>query len=167
MRRARQHEEKRVDDVVVTQAAMRRDPALDLMGIRQAPKLVQHHSRRERADPHIVPGDLPPDAMNERLDGVFGGGIDGLPMDRLMARDRRGDNDVARAAGHHVRQDCADGAKDALHIDVDDPIPFVGIAARDISCDIASGVGEQNAGSCPPTFTVLRDYLEIWTNYGN
>src|ERR1700722_9094023 len=40
MRRPGEHEEKRVNDVVVAQAAMRGDPTLDLFRIGQAPKLV-------------------------------------------------------------------------------------------------------------------------------
>jgi hypothetical protein len=39
----------------------------------------------------------------------------------------------------------ADGAKDALHIDVDHAIPFLGIAASNLSGDIASRVGELDA----------------------
>src|SRR5579872_3582497 len=85
MPRARQHEKKRVNDVVITQAAMRRDPTLDLMPIGQAPKLVQDHPRRQRAYAHIMLGDLPAHAMNERLHRMLGRRIDGLPVDRLMA----------------------------------------------------------------------------------
>jgi hypothetical protein len=40
MRRPGEHEKKRVNDVVVAQAAMRGDPTLDLFRIGQAPKLV-------------------------------------------------------------------------------------------------------------------------------
>lgn len=67
MRRTGQHEEKRLNDVVVAQAAMRRDPTIDLFRFGQASKLVQNHPRRQRAYAHIVLGDLPAHAMNERL----------------------------------------------------------------------------------------------------
>ena len=72
IRRACQHEKKRVNDIVVAQAAMRLNPTLDLLRICQAPKLVQDYPRRERANPHIVLGDLAPHAMNKRLDRMLG-----------------------------------------------------------------------------------------------
>src|SRR3984957_19951593 len=40
MRRSGEHEKKRVNDVVVAQAAMRGDPTLDFFRIGQAPKLL-------------------------------------------------------------------------------------------------------------------------------
>ena len=127
MRRARQHEEKRVDDVVVRKppcAATRR--SISWGSVRPQARSAPFPARARRSA-HCA-CDLPADAVNERLDGVFGGGIDGLPMDRLMARDRRSDERCRPSGGRSCPANCADGAKRSS-IDVDDPIPLVGIAA--------------------------------------
>jgi hypothetical protein len=79
---------KRVNHIVVAQAAMGGDPPVDLVRIGQAPKLVQDHSRRQRSHAHVVLGDLSAHAMNERLHRMLGRRIDWLSMDGLMARDR-------------------------------------------------------------------------------
>ena len=67
-----------------------------------------------------------------------------------MACNRRGDDDVSRAAGDHIRQYRANRAKHALHVDVDDSIPFVGVALGDVAGDIASRIGEQNVDGTKP-----------------
>ena len=47
-------------------------------------------------------------------------------------------------------EDRVNRAKHALHIDVDDLVPLLGIAAGDVSVDIASRIGEQNVDRTEP-----------------
>lgn len=89
---------------------MRLNPTVDLVLIGQAQKLVQNHSARHRSHAHIVFGDLPAHAMHKGLHRVLGRRIDRLPRDRLTASNRRGEDDVSRAAGHHARPHRVDRA---------------------------------------------------------
>ncbi|MNU04630.1 hypothetical protein D3C72_2491240 [compost metagenome] len=72
---------------------------------------------------------------------MFGGGIDRLPLDGLVAGNRAGDDDIARAPGDHAGQHSADQAEDAADIDLHQLIPGVGIAIGHVAGDIEASIG--------------------------
>ena len=109
-----------------------------------APELVQHDAGRDLADAQAVGGDLAAEAVHEALDGVLGGAVDRLPVQRGVAGDRAGHDDVARAALDHAGQHGADGAEDAGDVDRDHLLPGVGVAVLDVAGDVEAGVGEED-----------------------
>jgi len=60
---------------------------LDFSRIANAPQFVQHCAWGHGADADVMRRDLTPNSMNESLNCVFGGAVNWLPMNHLMARD--------------------------------------------------------------------------------
>ena len=109
-----------------------------------APELVQHDAGRDLADAQAVRRDLAAEAVHEALDGVLGGAVDRLPVQRGVAGDRARHDDVARAALDHAGQHGADGAEDAGDVDRDHLLPGGGVAVLDVAGDVDAGVGEED-----------------------
>jgi hypothetical protein len=99
---------------------------------------------RDRADADSVPCDLSPERVYERLDRVLRGRVDRLDNDRDEAGDRAGHDDVAGLPLDHVRQDRVDGSERRVYVEVQHPVPGVGVAPDDVAPDVRSRVGVED-----------------------